>query len=249
MLSITTLKLGSFDLNIFFKPCFTQKRTVTTPLHAHRYAEMHIVVSGKNNYFIANRQYTLSEGDALIIPPRTYHEVKPLTSEGYFISFQLDLSLPEVKTEKIPLPILEKCMEESFDKSPEKAIPYLYFFVSRLMVNELFTTRKNSDYAYLIYDFIESNYNRDIKLCDLSALLHISERQTQRIIKEETGNTFTDELTKYRMFMAEHLMKTTEMTMSEIAEYVGYGSYSGFWKAYGKYKKTDHPSYYREGNE
>lgn len=239
MLNVMTLKLGSFDLNIFFKPCFTQKRTVSTPLHAHRYAEMHIVVSGKNDYIIAGNTYTLSEGDAMIIPPRMYHEVKPITSDGYFISFQLDLPLPEVKTGKIPLPVINKCIEESFDSSFELAIPYIYFFVSKLMAKELFTTKRNSDYAYLIYDFIETNYNKNIRLCDLADVLHISERQTQRIIKEETGNTFTDELARYRIFMAEHLMKTTEMTMYEIADYVGYGSYSGFWKAYIKHKKTD----------
>ena len=38
-----------------------------------------------------------------------------------------------------------------------------------------------------------------------------------------------------RMNTAEHLHKTTDMSLTEISQYVGYKSYNGFWKAMKKY--------------
>ena len=33
------------------------------------------------------------------------------------------------------------------------------------------------------------------------------------------------------MNVAEHLSKTTDMTLEDISRYIGYKSYAGFWKA------------------
>jgi AraC-like DNA-binding protein len=35
--------------------------------------------------------------------------------------------------------------------------------------------------------------------------------------------------------MAKHLIATTDMSLGEVADYVGYRSYAGFWKAMKKY--------------
>lgn len=39
------------------------------------------------------------------------------------------------------------------------------------------------------------------------------------------------------MLVAAHLMDRTDMSMEAIAQYVGYQSYSGFWKAWQKCRK------------
>ena len=49
------------------------------------------------------------------------------------------------------------------------------------------------------------------------------------------GNySFIDMITQKRMKIAHILLESTEMTLKEISEYVGYGSYSGFYKAFRK---------------
>lgn len=40
-----------------------------------------------------------------------------------------------------------------------------------------------------------------------------------------------------RMKMADQLLSHTDMSMTRVAQYVGYNTYAGFWKAYTKYKK------------
>ena len=47
------------------------------------------------------------------------------------------------------------------------------------------------------------------------------------------------ELTLQRMTVAAHLVTHTQMSMEEIAQYVGYQSYSGFWKAWRRFKNKE----------
>ena len=70
-----------------------------------------------------------------------------------------------------------------------------------------------------------------IRIEDLAKELHLSTRQTERLVFANTGNTFGNELTLTRIAIAKHLIKTTDMKLSDVAEYVGYKSYAGFYKA------------------
>ena len=108
-----------------------------------------------------------------------------------------------------------------------------------MIFNTLFTEEpvavdKIEDYAFIIEEFLKVNYARDVKLSDLAAELNLSETHTERLVKKYTGNTFRQELAEIRIKMAQMLLSSTDMTMAEISEYVGYNSYSGFYKAYKK---------------
>ena len=103
----------------------------------------------------------------------------------------------------------------------------------------IFDTNKISaekivDYSFIIEEYLKINYARDIKLSDLASELNLSEKHTERLIKKYTGNTFKQELASIRIKTAQMLLASTDMTMTEISEYVGYNSYSGFYKAYKK---------------
>ena len=95
----------------------------------------------------------------------------------------------------------------------------------------LYTVSANHDYAYLIDAYIEKNYHRPVRLSELAAELCLSERQTQRVIREITGGTFGEFLTAHRLAVAGRLSATTKMTRAEIAAYVGFSTYSGFRRA------------------
>ena len=93
------------------------------------------------------------------------------------------------------------------------------------------------DYGFIIQEFFSIHYSEDIHLGDLANLLHLSERQTERLVKEYTGNSFRNELAAIRINIAKNLLKYSQMSMRKICEYVGYKSYVGFWKAMKKYKE------------
>ena len=48
--------------------------------------------------------------------------------------------------------------------------------------------------------------------------------------------TFKEKLSSTRIESAKILIESANMPMQKAAEYVGYKSYSGFWKAFGKTK-------------
>lgn len=87
--------------------------------------------------------------------------------------------------------------------------------------------------------------------CTLSSLaehLKMSPRNVQRILRKTYGQTFTERLAEVRLTQAAHLMKTTELSMIEIANRCNYNKYDSFRKAF----ITMHgisPTQYRKSNK
>ena len=94
-----------------------------------------------------------------------------------------------------------------------------------------YTMAENRDYKHEIGHFFDKRHNENVEVKHLANELHLSEMQTQRLVKKYTGMTFGENLRSYRMNVANYLAETTDMSLEEIAREVGYASYSGFWKA------------------
>lgn len=86
-----------------------------------------------------------------------------------------------------------------------------------------------------IHTFFVRNYNRDITLGELSAILKLSEKQTGRLVKKMFGTDFQSYLTEIRLKNAKRLLKETNDEIQSIAERVGYKSYNGFYLAFKKF--------------
>lgn len=90
-----------------------------------------------------------------------------------------------------------------------------------------------------IYDY------RDMTLSSLARILNLSERQTIRNIREYYGMNFTDFRTRSRLSAAAKLLVSDKLSVSEIAEQVGFSSLSHFRKLFREaYGVT--PSEYRK---
>ena len=67
---------------------------------------------------------------------------------------------------------------------------------------------------------------------NLSKRLHLSERQTERIIKSIYGRTFCEQVLYLKMEKARELLEKTDMTVSEISAAIGYSSTRSFFSAF-----------------
>ena len=74
--------------------------------------------------------------------------------------------------------------------------------------------------------------HRDLTLRDLSALLNLSERQTQRLLQRHFGKTFSQKLTEARMAAASQHLLTTALSVTEISERLGFSSIEHFSAAF-----------------
>ena len=85
---------------------------------------------------------------------------------------------------------------------------------------------------------IENSYLtnfHDLSIQQLAQKLGLSVRQTERTIQQYYGMSFTQKKTKARMTAAAHLLTTTTISISEIAQQVGFSSLEPFCTAFKKY--------------
>lgn len=92
--------------------------------------------------------------------------------------------------------------------------------------------------AYIIDNYVTNNYNKKISLDALADMLGICKSQTVRTVKKLTGHTLYELILQQRMNVLETLLKTTDLSLEDIAYHLGYNSYSSFYTAIRQYYHT-----------
>ena len=96
--------------------------------------------------------------------------------------------------------------------------------------------KKDQDVFRLSHvEHILANYFME-NICDFDAaqMLHISERQLNRIMQKNFGMSFKEKISEYRINMACLLLKDTDFSAEEIGKMVGYNNKSTFYVAFRK---------------
>ena len=88
--------------------------------------------------------------------------------------------------------------------------------------------------AVLIEDYFLYEYQQ-LSLQELSQRLHLSPRQTERLLKERYGKTFSQKKAEARMSAAAELLRYSAGSVTAIAEELGYGSIEHFSSAFRRY--------------
>lgn len=86
----------------------------------------------------------------------------------------------------------------------------------------------------MIDDFFADRYSQSPSIDELAQILKYSRIQTQRIIHEYYGLTFSQKLRETRIRFAKQFLSGTNMTIDEIAEKCGYKTRQGFESAFVK---------------
>lgn len=87
----------------------------------------------------------------------------------------------------------------------------------------------------LIEEYISDRFADSAGITGLSRLLYLSERQTRNLIQKEFGADYKQLIIQERMKIADILLRKISQTLEQIAQQVGYQSYSGFYLAYTRY--------------
>lgn len=107
--------------------------------------------------------------------------------------------------------------------------------------------QQKKDMNWAIYEdichYMETHY-KTVTIQELSKVFHFQEDYFNRLFRKRTGKTYCETLQNIRLFRAEEFLLHTDMTISEIAEEVGYRNKSYFYKLFTeKYGMT--PAEYR----
>ena len=211
-------------------------------LHSHHHAEIHLVLEGRILFSVESQTYEVSAGQAIIIPSMCRHSsvaLQPGTTEYSFILDATTRCCRKVQYSQEALAEILRSMKACKKTGQASAmIPWFFRFVADLVLEGHFERQGYIDYPYLIHEYFNNLYARSPSLQELAQQLGISVKQTQRIILKETGHTFTQEVVARRMQAADYLLQQGNMTNEEIAAFVGYQTYAGFWKARKRFLKA-----------
>lgn len=90
----------------------------------------------------------------------------------------------------------------------------------------------NDDKIKAMLIFIYDNYREKVKVCDIAAAAHISERECYRLFNEILKTTPTAYIKNYRLQIAKRLLAETSESITDIGLYCGFGSSSEFGKSF-----------------
>ena len=231
------------ESKVFLQGGFYRNDTVCDYIHVHNYTEIHLATQGEIVFSVGDENIAVNENAILVIPKGKYHGLVSKTENALHTAFQIDLATDDAASYKIDGRLVQYLFSEIQRTEPNgdhtSVVAIISLICSQIFPNSPLIPHYVTDTGYLISDFFSRRYRDDVRLGELAEILHLSERQTERLVEEQTGRSFREELTLTRMRMAEQLFTTTDMLPTYVAQYVGYRSYPGFWKAYTKYKAAE----------
>lgn len=108
---------------------------------------------------------------------------------------------------------------------------------------QFYTYGSDNDFS-IILQYIQHNY-RDISLKSLAEHFHYSEAHLSTLIKKNIGLNFVALITKLKMADAKDYLQNTNLSIEQIAEYVGYNTVDHFSRTFKKYYNKP-PQQYRK---
>jgi AraC-like DNA-binding protein len=228
------------------------------PRHSNSEYELHIVLEGAAElHFDNNTTVALPQGHAILIAPNVFHRVRQLpesiercfvqcSAEGPRLTLLLQQAVPQFSAFPVPQDVLNMAAELLQELSSAKHYhrPIIESFLSLIVLKVLRSRgivlgeslHRANDSVMERKNIIEFHFKTDIAQHGgaetLAKKLGVSSRQLLRLMMEYFGMSYQDKLLQTRMDHALWLLRTTDDSVSSIAEAVGYSSETAFRKVF-----------------
>lgn len=158
--------------------------------------------------------------------------------------------------------LFEKCFNEVTDKKPgyyltlKQQIMSIIINAARLSFSKtvfsqpytLPTHTETMDQMDVINDYIYNHITSGITNAAIAEHIHLSERQLQRLVKEQAGMTPHQYVTTLRINMVKTLLDTHRYTLKTISEMTGFSSEFHLSSTFKKYTKMTPTDYMKHKN-
>lgn len=229
------------------------------PLSLTRHHILLFVTKGKVNYRIGDVTIQIGKGEGLFFPQGTMRSAESVLGEPhqmYSAHFRdispADLSLFLNEPFKFIRPLGYDYLKQRFSLLSECWIGKMpsYELISRGILIEILgivqrelaggafsSSRRNL--ALRIQQYIVQHYRKPLRLVELAANVDRSPTYISTVFKEVTGRTPIEYLHEVRISAARDLLMTTNMTIGDISESLGYCDQTYFNYMYKKF--VGHP--------
>lgn len=208
-------------------------RTLPRPI-----ASVACVRKGSAEYVTEGRSFRLSSGDILFIPVGgtyisywdgtkstmdCFHFLMPFVRERRYTVQRLDGD-----------DSLAECFSLSMTRSaPDFKTCELFYRVLGSVWNRFHSVETRSDPRIRpALDYLELSPERECTVAKLASLCHMSESHLYTCFRESVGLSPMDYRKRLLIMSAQRLLGTTELTISEIAERLGFGSETYFRRVF-----------------
>lgn len=235
--------------------------------HTHHYAELFYVVSGRGLFQIENEQYPVTTQQLIIVNPNVIHtEVSYQSSPLEYIVLGIEgLEFTPDAREESRFQILDyrdngsilTCLRNILTET-ENALPgfeticraYMEILIVHLMRDTTFHLTSDplpssSSQCAAVRRYIDSHFKEQLTLEHLAEIAHINKYYLAHSFKEEFGISPISYQLSRRIEESCYLLQQTNMSLSEIAQVLGFSSSSYFSQIFRKAKNIS-PSDYRK---
>ena len=222
------------------------------------YHQLFICSEGSGRVVTANKRCNVLSGDLVYIPAGVPHELVPTDTRWQLICVDLDGSSIGALLESVKLTKL-RCEKLSDHETPARKIlavmntvreggnavvsdcSALAYDLLMLLHKQINIESESSDgqkFAQLapVIDYIEGNYQSDLSLDKLSAIIDVSPQYLCRLFKDCYAMRPFEYLAKRRTCQAKLMLLEDKYTVNDIAQIVGYNDCSYFCSVFKKHE-------------
>ena len=230
---------------------------------------LHYIISGKGTYTVKDKTYELHAHQAFLICPDEITFYKADSDDPWYyiwvafngVKAKTYLSYANLDTDHriCEFPDSELLLQQVQNMLNARELTYanelkressLFLFLSHLIEHQhhLHSTTDTYDYSYQVYvehalEFIEHNYDKNIKIQDLASYIGINRSYLTNSFKKVLNTSPQLYLLNYRLDKACQLLKTTNLTITEISRMIGYEDSLAFSKLFKRYRGTSPKNY------
>lgn len=213
-------------------------------LHSHDHYEIYYLLKGARTYFIDSRQYSVQEGDVVLLSKKVLHKTTVRDSAVHSrlaLYFTDEYIPPALKADVLNL---FSCRVLTPDRSTSERIKTLFFalleaqqkqanYREELLKCRLFELllcfvetapqpKAADDFVSCAITFLKEHLSEPITLSSAAKHLSYSPSHFSRKFKAETGVGFHEYLTKLRIQQGAVLLEETDLPITKIAECCGF---------------------------
>lgn len=230
---------------------------------------LHYILRGKGTFYVDDKEYHLGPHQAFLICPGVstfyqadqkepwtylwigFHGIKAKTYLQYLCLDQkhpiLEFSYPDLLLEQVQNILNARELTYANELKREG---FLYLFFAALLQHQNKNTSEVSsyDYPHQVYachalEFIEHNYDKNIKVNDIAEYIGISRSYLSNCFKKTLNTSPQEYLIRYRLDKAALLLHNTSLPMGEIAMKTGYHDPLAFSKVFKQVKGVSPKAY------
>lgn len=245
-----------------------------TKVHDHYFYEVCLITEGEGSYVEEGREYPLKKNSLILARPEKKHQLKSQEGIGLlYFSFipkeheksligKIDFSNPVLELDEqdpivltwqslLSVTILYKETAEAYRESVKQLAQCILQLILDRSINSqkkeevLIEITEQTELLKEIKEYIRANKNSPLSVDDIAAHFFISKRQIFRLFKKYEPITCNKYIQQVKIEYAANLIRTTSMSITDVAECTGFSSPHYFSKVFTE-RMRDTPQNFRK---